>query len=216
MANAVENNPQGSWYNRGMKLDKKLQDITIGLLLGDGCFENKKDTLGIRLQIKQQSKAKEYVEWLYGQFKNHCLSEVKFRKDYKQYYFSTRYLREFQNIYNLFYKEGKKVIPSNIKDLLKSPLSLAIWYMDDGSLDYRPKDHYAFYLASNCFTVKDSEKLQRVLLENFKIKSAIYNNLCRGKRYPRIYIGSEDRDTFCRTVRPYILDCFSYKLPNYT
>ena len=105
---AVENNPQGSWYNRGMKIDKKLQDITIGLLLGDGCFEKKKDTIGIRLQIKQRSKAKEYVEWLYGQFKDYCLSEVKFREDYKQYYFSTRYLREFQDIYSLFYKEGKK------------------------------------------------------------------------------------------------------------
>src|SRR5258708_4721035 len=93
-----------------MKLDKKLQDITVGLLLGDGCFEKKKDTLGIRLQIKQQLKAKEYVEWLYGQLKDHCLSEVKFRKDYGQYYFSTRYLREFKDIYNLFYVNGKKVI----------------------------------------------------------------------------------------------------------
>lgn len=199
-----------------MKLDKKLQDITIGLLLGDGCFEKKKDTLGIRLQIKQQSKAKEYVEWLYGQLKNYCLSGVKFRKDYSQYYFSTRYLREFQDLYDLFYKDGKKVISSNIKDLLKSPLSLAIWYMDDGSLDFRPNDHYAFYLATNCFSVEDSKKLQQVLFENFGIKSAIYNNLCRGKRYPRIYIGSEGRNKFCQTVQSNILSCFYYKLPHYT
>lgn len=199
-----------------MELDKKLQDIIVGLLLGDGSFEKKKDTLGIRLQIKQQSKAKEYVDWLYGQLKEYCLSEVKFRGDYNQYYFSTRYLREFQNMHSLFYKDGKKIIPSNIKDLLTSPLSLAIWYMDDGSLDHRPKDHYAFYLASNCFSVEDSQKLQKVLLENFNIKSAVYNNLCRGKRYPRIYIGSEGRDNFCRTIQAHILDCFSYKLPHHT
>ncbi len=199
-----------------MKLDKKLQDITVGLLLGDGCFEKKKDTLGIRLQIKQQSKAKEYVEWLYSQFKGHCLSEVKFRKDYNQYYFSTRYLREFKNIHDLFYVNGKKVIPVNIKELLKSPLSLAIWYMDDGSLDYRPKNHYAFYLASNCFSVEESKKLQEVLLDNFGIHSRVYNNLCRGKRYPRIYIGSDGRDKFKKVVSRYILDCFSYKLPKFT
>ncbi|OGN16997.1 MAG: hypothetical protein A3F48_00430 [Candidatus Yanofskybacteria bacterium RIFCSPHIGHO2_12_FULL_41_9] len=199
-----------------MELDKKLQNITIGLLLGDGCFEKKKDTIGIRLQIKQQSKAREYVEWLYSQFKGYCLSEVKFREDYKQYYFSTRYLREFQNLYSLFYKNGRKIIPSNIKDLLKSPLSLAIWYMDDGSLDYRPNDHYAFYLASNCFSVEESKKLQKVLFDNFGIKSNVYNNLCRGKRYPRIYIGSEGRNKFCQTVQPNILDCFSYKLPHHT
>jgi len=197
-----------------MKLDKKLQDIIIGLLLGDGCFEKKKDTIGIRLQVKQQSKAKEYVEWLYCQFEGYCLSGVKFRKDYNQYYFSTRYLREFQNLFQLFYKDGKKIIPLNIKELLRSPLSLAIWYMDDGSLDYRLKDHYAFYLASNCFTVKDSQKLQKALKENFGIESTIYNNLCRGKRYPRIYIGSDGRNKFRHLINPYILNCFSYKLPN--
>lgn len=97
-----------------MKLDRKLHDITIGLLLGDGCFEKKKDTLGIRLQIKQQSKAKEYIEWLYSHLRDYCLSEVKFRKDYHQYYFSTRYLREFKDIYNLFYVNGGKVVPPNI------------------------------------------------------------------------------------------------------
>jgi len=199
-----------------MKLNKKLQDITVGLLLGDGCFEKKKDTLGIRLQIKQQSKAKEYVEWLYSQLKGHCLSGVKFRKDYGQYYFSTRYLREFKDIYNLFYVNGKKVVPANIKELLKSPLSLAIWYMDDGSLDYRPNDHYAFYLASNCFSLEDSKRLQVVLLDNFGIHSRVYNNLCRGKRYPRIYIGSDGRDKFKKLVSRYILDCFSYKLPKFT
>ena len=199
-----------------MKLDQKLQDIIVGLLLGDGSFEKKKDTIGIRLQVKQQSKAKEYVEWLYRHLKGYCLSGIKFRKDYGQYYFSTRYLREFQDIYNLFYVGGKKIIPSNIKGLLTSPLSLAIWYMDDGSLDYRPKDHYAFYLASNCFSVEDSKNLQRVLLQNFGVKSAVYNNLCRGKRYPRIYVGSDGRDKFYQAVAPHILNCFSYKLPKFT
>lgn len=201
---------------RVMNLDKKTQDIIVGLLLGDGSFEKKSDTIGIRLQIKQQSKAKEYVEWLYGHLKDYCLSEIKLRKDYNQYYFSTRYLREFQNLYKIFYRNGKKVIPSNIKELLTSPLSLAIWYMDDGSLDFRPKDHYAFYLATNCFTVTDSQRLQKALQENFGISSAVYNNLCRGKRYSRICIGSKGRDQFCRSVRPHILKCFSYKLPQYT
>ena len=199
-----------------MKLDKKLQNIIVGLLLGDGSFEKKSDTIGIRLQFKQQSKAKEYVEWLYSHFKNYCLSGIKFRNDYSQYYFSTRYMREFQDLFHSFYRDGKKVIPSTIKELLKSPLSLAIWYMDNGSLDFRPNDHYAFYLATNCFTVEDSQRLKEALYENFGISSTVYNNLCRGKRYSRMYIGSDSRDKFRRSVKPHILNCFSYKLPNFT
>lgn len=199
-----------------MLIDKKLRDIIVGLLLGDGSFEKKKDTIGIRLQIKQQSKAKEYVDWLYSQLKDCCLSGVKFRKDYSQYYFSTRYLREFKELYNLFYVNGKKIIPTSIKELLTSPISLAIWYMDDGSLDYRPNDHYAFYLASNCFTVEDTKKLTTALRENFGVESTVYNNLCRGKRYSRIYVGAKGRKMFCQTVQPFILNCFSYKLPHHT
>ena len=199
-----------------MVINKKLREIIVGLLLGDGSFEKKKDTLGIRLQIKQQSKAKEYVEWLYRHFQGMCLSGVKFRNDYGQYYFSTRYLREFQELYSLFYVNGKKIVPNNIRKLLTSPVSLAIWYIDDGSLDYRPKNHYAFYLASNCFTVEDSKILTATLRENFGITSTVYNNLCRGKRYSRIYIGAEGRTRFCQTVQPFILNCFSYKLPHHT
>lgn len=195
---------------------KTLQSIIIGLLLGDGSFEKKEDTIGIRLQVKQQAKAKEYVEWLYGHLKDYCLSGIRFRKDYNQYYFSTRYLRGFQNIYQVFYQNGKKVIPSSIDTLLTTPLSLAIWYMDDGSLDYRVGDHYAFYLATNCFSVEDSTRISRTLFENFGIISTVYNNLCRGKRYPRIYIGAKGRERFANVVRPHILSCFSYKLPDNT
>lgn len=111
---------------------------------------------------------------------------------------------------------GGKLSRLIYKELLKSPLSIAIWYMDDGSLDYRPKDHYAFYLASNCFSLEDSRKLQGVLLDNFGVHSRVYNNLCRGKRYPRIYIGSDGRNKFNKLISRHILKCFSYKLPKFT
>ena len=199
-----------------MKLSKTVQNIILGLLLGDGSFEKKKDTIGIRLQIKQKAQAKEYVEWLYGHLKDFCLSGIKFKEDANQYYFSTRYIREFKNLYNLFYPNGKKIIPQNIDTMLVSPISLAVWYMDDGSLDFRIKDHYAFYLASNCFSLGDSQRLADVLLKNFGVDARVYNNLCRGKRYPRIYIGSQGRERFRQLVESHIQSCFSYKLPNYT
>ena len=35
-----------------------------------------------------------------------------------------------------------KIIPHDIQKILNNPISLAVWYMDDGSLDYRPKYHH--------------------------------------------------------------------------
>ena len=49
--------------------------------------------------------------------------------------------------------------------------------------------------------------------KNFGVKTKVYDSLCRGKRYPKIYIGVKGRDKFLSLIKPYILNCFSYKLP---
>ena len=68
--------------------------------------------------------------------------------------------------------------------------------MDDGSLDYRPKDHYNFSLSTNAFTIDENKLLVNALKENFGIESSIQTPLSRGVRYPEIYIGAKGRDRF--------------------
>ncbi|PIP75784.1 hypothetical protein COW86_01880, partial [Candidatus Kuenenbacteria bacterium CG22_combo_CG10-13_8_21_14_all_39_9] len=120
-------------------------------------------------------------------------------------------LTEFRNIF--YNRNNIKIIPKNITAFLTEPISLAVWYMDDGKLDYRPKDHYAFSLTINNFLLKEAKILSDMLLKNFGIISSIQNPLCRGKRYPMLYIGKNGRDKFLKIVKPYIIDCFSHKLP---
>ena len=195
-------------YNEVM--NKQQQEIIIGTLLGDAWIDNKS------LRIKQSDAHKNYVFWLYSYFKDLCISPPKQRSDYKQWYFQTRFLKEISDYKEIFYKNNIKVVPENIKSLLISPLSLAVWYMDDGSLDFRPKDHYNFSLCTNAFTIKENKSLVNALKENFGIKSSIQTPLCRGIRYPEIYIGAEGRDKFWKLISPYIVDCFSNKIPPYT
>lgn len=193
-------------------LSRKQQEIVMGSILGDGCLEFNGNK-GTRLQIKQSAKRKEYVLWLYNNVKGLCKSSPKFREDNKQWYFSTRALKELTDLYEAFYPQNKKEIPQNISSLINSPLSLAIWYMDDGSLDYRPKDHYAYSLSTNCFSFKEVELLAEIMKKKFGVKASVHRYLCRGKKYPRIYIGAEGRDRFLYLIKPYILKCFDYKIP---
>ena len=189
------------------------KEIILGTTLGDGCLEFN-GFHGTRLQIKQQNKYKDYVFWLFSQLKNLCISGPKQRKDTKQWYFSTRSLEELTKLYHIFYPQGKKGVPKNIINLLVSPLSLAIWYMDDGCLDFRPKEHYSFTLNTDSFTLKDTFLLKKTLKRNFQVESSVYNSLCRGKRYPKLYIGSKGRNKFLTLTKPYILkNCFSHKIP---
>lgn len=195
------------------KLTEKQRAIIIGNVLGDGYLEFN-GFRGTRLQMKQAERSKEYIWWLYNEFQDICKSEPKQRKDNNQWFFGTRYLDELTILRNIFYDaNGKKIVPDDIENLLTDPLTLAIWYMDDGTLDWRPKDHFAFSLTINCFSVEESQKLSQALLKNFSIYSSIQNPLCRGKRYPKLYIGKNGRETFLNLIQPYIIGCFNYKLP---
>lgn len=187
-------------------ISERQHQIIVGTLLGDAWFCRKV------LCIKQNIRYKEYVHWLYNELKHFCRSQPKQRKDNNQWYFQTRSLAELQKYRNWFYRENK-IVPFNIDKLLISPLSLAVWYMDDGSLDYRPKDHYNFAFSTNSFSIKENRLLVNVLKGNFGIEASIQTPLCRGKRYPELYIGVAGRERFLSLVRPYILNCFSRKLP---
>ena len=211
-------NPQGSCYNGVMKhsvnipLSQKQREIIIGNILGDGSLEFS-GFHGTRLQIKQKEDYKEYVFWLYDQLKNLCRSAPKQRKDNHQWYFSTRFLTELTELHQIFYPNGRKIIPKNIADFIYSPLTLAVWYMDDGSLDWRPKDHYAFIISTDSFRLNEVQLLKEILKKNFEVEVNVFESLCRGKRYPKVYIGRNGRNNFFSLIKPYIFECFSHKLP---
>ena len=193
-------------------LSKQQMNVLIGLMLGDGHLEHN-GYRGTRLQVKQSEKKKEYVLWLYSQFAHMTKTPPQQRKDTGQWYFGTRFFENLENIRKMFYMNRKKVLPTNIVELFDSPLTLAIWFMDDGHLDYRAKSHYAYHISTDSFTESEVQRLQLLLLEKFGIVAKTYLSLCRGKRYPKLYIGKEGRDVFTKTVAPYLLSCFGYKVP---
>jgi hypothetical protein len=193
-------------------LTKQQRDVLIGLMLGDGSLEFN-GYKGTRLQVKQSEARKEYVLWLYSHFVHMTKTPPKQRKDTKQWYFGTRFYEDLEVIRRLFYKDGIKIIPSCIDVLFDSPLTLAVWFMDDGRLDYRAKSHYAYHISTDSFSESDVRRLQSLLLERFGVVAKTYLSLCRGKEYAKLYIGKEGREAFRRVVAPYLLSCFDYKSP---
>lgn len=200
---------------------ERQKSIITGMLLGDGFLIRKSKK--VNLGFKQRNKHREYVEWIFDELENICTDRgVAYRDDYDQCYFRTSLRKhDFIHLYQKFYRffpeieKSIKIVPKEIKKLLKDPISIAVWHMDDGSLDFRPKYHYSYSLATHCFSLEESERLRDVLIENFGVRAIVYNNLIRGKRYPRIYIGVEGRDRFREIIEPYVsrFSCFSHKLP---
>ena len=192
------------------KLNKHQKEIIIGKLLGDGCLET--NGLYPRLKIDQTRAQKEYVFWLYRKFPllvGRKPFKIKFfdkrmNKSYYHWRFSTKSLPVFKHWQKLFYKGKTKIIPKNISNLL-TPLSLAVWYMDDG---YRRKDCRGVYLCTSAYTIPEQKLLQETLLRVFSLKSRLHY----AAGYVKIYIPADCTESFCKIINKYIIPSFSYKL----
>lgn len=165
-------------------VDDNLHNILIGLLLGDLSAEKPNDNCNTRLQFKQSLINEKYVFHLYSLFKDFCGSpplhiskfdpRVNKNKVYSAVKFQTFGLPCFNVYKNLFYDlNGKKVIPSNIEKLL-TPVGLAYWFMDDGY-----KSQKGLYICTDSFTLKDIEKLIKVLQNKFDLKCS-YHRVTNG------------------------------------
>lgn len=78
--------------------------------------------------------------------------------------FFTRSLACLLKIYNLFYVNGEKIIPSNIYDLL-TPVALAHWVMGDGVNDHG----FGIILCSDSFSLQDIIRLMNVLTIRYRL-----------------------------------------------
>jgi hypothetical protein len=108
-------------------LSSELKDILIGLLLGDLFIHKQKTSINTRLEFTQGLVHKEYIQHLYELFTIYCGMEPRITnrapdkrtgKIYNAVGFKTYALPCFNELYELFYPMGKKIVPLNIKDLL--------------------------------------------------------------------------------------------------
>ncbi len=194
-------------------LSEKQKEIVVGLMLGDGCLETQNNGRTYRLKIEQSKLHKEYVDWLYVEFKGLTLTEPQEKikrigeKFYQNYGFQTISCGNFRFFAQQFYdlSSKKKKIPKMIGKLL-GPLALAVWFMDDGQI--KSKKHRALLINVQCFSKKDLEILQFSLRDKFQIDTALKVE----KQGFRIYLLSKTIDNFLSVVSPSIIPSMRYKL----
>ena len=185
----------------------------MGSILGDGYlskFTGRSERSII--DIKGDNKNLLYLQWLHKELQPIGVSDLKPKKNYHQHRFYSKTNKEIGDLRKIFYPHGQKIVPKDIKNLLKSPLTLAVWYQDDGTLDCRSKYHYNALFATHCFSFNDCQLLARVLQENFFLDVRVCKCRMRGKMHFRLYIVSKSMERFIKLVRPYINSCFAYKI----
>ncbi len=149
-------------------MNAKQQAILIGMILGDGYLQKTGEN-NARIRLEHSDKQKEYLFWKGSQFPEFFQGKpkrlIRFNPVYQKEYTYSRWQSNASPIIGkfrkIFYKDGKKVIPEELSKYLKDPLSLTIWFMDDGYYYRRDKIAYLYI-------PRYSEKEIRILLQTLK------------------------------------------------
>ncbi len=177
-------------------------------MLGDGYLEP--HGKGVRLQVVHSAAQKAYVEWKHEQLASLKPSPLYYyaKAKYPFWRFVTRSHPYLIELRQMFYVDGRKVVPDLILELLKTPESLAIWFMDDGTVDKR---RGSALFETQSFSSEDIEKLRCCLHVNFGIQS---NPIRSGKgRGLRLYVPIAEAKKLRSIIEPHVLDQMRYKLP---
>ena len=159
------------------------------------------------LEINHSFAQRSYVDWKYRRLAELVSTPPRARSgngDCVAYRFVTRSVPELTPYFRLFYESRRKRIPG---ELVLTPMTLAVWFMDDGCRSRR-----AVYLNTQQF----DEMSQRTMLTLLDEQWGIEGRLNRDKSYYRIRISVGGTERLRRIIEPYLLPELRYKLPQVT
>ena len=197
---------------RAVPFTQRQKDIALGSLLGDAYLRpSGKSHRSHSLSFTHGEKQLEYLQWKLHEFRNFVTTETltvhpsTFHGNAPTYSFSTishPYLHELRQ---LCYPNGVKTVTQAWLDLL-SPLSFAVWYLDDGS---RNKRYGTIVLCTNSFSFDQQTLLVEYFSSRFNIEVKIEPRR-NGQSVLRINASQSKR--FLELISPHIPDCMAYKL----
>lgn len=194
------------------KIKKDSRILFYSMILGDGHLD-KYGQLNLRHGIKQR----EYLEWkkkLLNRSGIHTGEIIEFISNgHPQVRCSTK-VYNFSKLYRRILYRPKKTL--GIRKLLNflSPINIAIWYMDDGSLTtLKNKDGY---IRGNCLRIHTNvtKEENQILIDYFKEKFGINFNQNKKNSFYELVCGTREARKFINIIRPFVeqVECMKHKL----
>ena len=200
-------------------IESPLNEIMIGLLLGDGHIQKRSINGNSRFIYGQSSLRLHHLNYFNHVFelfkpylskdfypKKRSFTDKRSNKIYSSVQFATLSLPCFNYYKDLFYNSNYlKIVPSNIQNLL-SPRGLAYWIMDDGSLQNK-----GLHLNTYGFTPQDIFLL-KTTLENMFGENTLKCTIHKHQKGERIYIWEESMELVRNNLSQFMHKDMQYKI----
>jgi len=193
-------------------LNPVQRQVLYGGMLGDSYLTRLRDKhRNSTLQLKHSFKQAEYVQWKYSVFRNYCRASPRIGQNGgwggPLLRFSTLAYPCFTRAREVCYINGRKTITMEWLAKITTPLGLAVWYMDDGSLQ---QARWVTRIATNAFSQEEHVLIQEWLSKKWGINPIIRQDP-RGTGY-YLELPAQARDKFFDLIRPYIHPSMAYKI----
>lgn len=197
------------------EINKKQMEFFVGCMLGDGNMKKPIGCVNAMFTCQHGPKQYEYNKWKsklleslgakFYEYKRKTSNKIT-GKIYRYNVTITNCNNEITKLYMMLYGTGKKKISEKILENF-TEFSLAVLYMDDGSLTKSNHEESSYTIASCGFDKESLELFREFLFNKFGIETTIsYDN--------RIYIKMNSRNLFEYLITPYIkeIPCMLYKI----
>jgi len=201
-------------YKQTLSFSELQQEVLVGILLGDACLETRNRGGTYRLKIEQSARHKAYVTHLSELFRPWVLSPPRQRigrasngSEAASWVFSTVSHAAFRFYAHQFYGSGRKRVPMLIHRWL-TPLGLAYWFMDDGSMKSQQSKGLIFNTQG--FQLPDVQRLIDVLQQRFALQA----KLRQQSDGWQIYLSGSSFEDFLELVDRHVIAEMRYKVPH--
>ncbi|MBU2539837.1 hypothetical protein KJ786_01610 [Patescibacteria group bacterium] len=192
-------------------LSKNCKDIILGSLLGDGSLKINDNYKNARFSFRHSIKQKEYFFWKVNELKEisgenyFWKSEIKDGFGGQKLRYQSVAIPELTELYDLTHKKGVFKISRKWLNAI-TPLSLAIWWLDDGSIIGNGRKGV---FCTDCFSYEEQKLLSNYLKKVWDINVHIGKITRKWMNEERIYYrlwirSSEELKKFLRIIMPHI------------
>jgi hypothetical protein len=158
-----------------LAMTERQRQILVGMLLGDAHLERQRGARTARLKIEHSLRQSAYVDWKYGEWRDWVRTPPRARARRNRLGtvstnigFTTLSHVELEEFRLRFYRDHRKVVPI---DLELTPLSMAVWFMDDGSR--KSSQCRGLYLNTQSFTSAEVQLLQSVIQRDVGVETTV-------------------------------------------
>ena len=221
---STRSSPEGQRYRlqkdgrfggyRNILLTPTQREFIFGTLLGDGSLSLRGKHTNARFKVSHTGKDIGYLRFKWDVLSDFVTGNIywdthhnqQVNKVYHSYSFITCTHPELTPIFQLFYKNGRKIVDLTILNQI-NPFGLAVWIMDDGYYNY-PGKHIELYTMGFTFVE------HTLMIEWFGERFSVHPKVVLHKQCNKYYLRFNQADTqrLIEIIQQHIVPCMSRKI----